>query len=173
MCATMPAYCCRKYEGEKLGALLSHPTRKMAGKEAPAELAAGESMIAYMWIDLKTDTPTPSRLRHRFEVTRADDLARYAIDAPTTLVAQQLPEITAPLRGKNWLAVNGPSNVSRHRRARLVIDGAARISQRFAIDWVQLGKNLRTHHGDPKDNRNYLCFGADALAVGDGVVVED
>jgi murein DD-endopeptidase MepM/ murein hydrolase activator NlpD len=37
---------------------------------------------------------------------------------------------------------------------------------------VQINEDLRTHHGDPKDNGNYLCFGADALAVGDGVVVE-
>ena len=77
---------------------------------------------------------------------------------PTTLVSNQLPEITAPLRGKNWLAVNGPSNVSHHRRARLVLDGAAHISQRFAIDWVQISEDLRTHHGEPKDNGNYLCL---------------
>lgn len=163
----------QEVEGKALDALLSHPTRKTADKkEALGELLPGESMIAYMWIDLKTDTPTPSQLRHRFEVTRAGDTTQYKIDAPTTLVSNQLPEITAPLRGKNWLAVNGPSNVSHHRRARLVIDGAAHISQRFAIDWVQINEDLKTHHGDPKDNRNYLCFGADAVAVGDGVVVE-
>jgi murein DD-endopeptidase len=163
----------QEVEGKALGALLSHPTRKAAHKEAAlGELVPGESMIAYMWIDLKTDVPTPSQLLHRFEVTRAGDGTQYEINASTTPVSNRLPEITAPLRGKNWLAVNGPSNVSRHRRARLVIDGAAHISQRFAIDWVQIGEDLRTHHGDPKDNGNYLCFGADVLAVGDGVVVE-
>jgi murein DD-endopeptidase len=160
-------------EGKALDALLSHPTRKAADKkEALGELLPGESMIAYLWIDLKTDAPTPSQLRHRFEVTRAGDGTQYTLDAATTLVSNRLPEITAPLRGKNWLAVNGPSNVSRHRRARLVLDGTPYISQRFAIDWVQINEDLRTHHGDPKDNGNYLCFGADALAVGDGVVVE-
>jgi hypothetical protein len=87
-------------------------------------------------------------------------------------VSTELPEITPPLRGENWLAVNGPSNTSHHRRAMLVLDGVPHVGQRYAIDWVKVGKDLKSFHGDPKDNRNYLCFGADALAVADGVVVE-
>ena len=92
----------QEVEGKALGALLSHPTRKAAHKEAAlGELVPGESMIASMWIDLKTDVPTPSQLRHRFEVTRAGDGTQYEINASTTPVSNRLPEITAPLRGKN------------------------------------------------------------------------
>ena len=73
----------QEVEGKALDALLSHPTRKAADKEsALGELLPGESMVAYMWIDLKTDAPTPSQLRHRFEVTRAGDITQYKFDAP-------------------------------------------------------------------------------------------
>ena len=43
--------------------------------------------------------------------------------------------------------------------------------QRFAIDFVQLREDGRTFTGDQKDNKNYRCYGAEALAVADGVVV--
>jgi hypothetical protein len=42
--------------------------------------------------------------------------------------------LSAPLRGDNWQAANGPSNTSGHRRSIIPIDGRARIAQRFAID---------------------------------------
>jgi murein DD-endopeptidase MepM/ murein hydrolase activator NlpD len=45
------------------------------------------------------------------------------------------------------------------------------IAQRFAIDFVQLREDGKTFSGDAKDNRNYRCYGSDALAVADGVVV--
>jgi murein DD-endopeptidase MepM/ murein hydrolase activator NlpD len=79
--------------------------------------------------------------------------------------------ISPPLRGGEWLAANGPSNTSGHRRALVPVAGQAHIAQRFAIDWVQLREDGRTFTGDPKDNKNYRCYGAEALAVADAVVV--
>jgi murein DD-endopeptidase len=160
-------------EGKEIGSLLRHAARAEDDKSGePGALAPGESVIAYLWIDLGNDEPAPAELRHRFTVTQAGDETPHELDAPTAVVANKLPQIASPLRGKSWLAVNGPSNVSHHRRASLVLDGALHTSQRYAIDWVQVGQDLQTHRGDPKDNRNYLCFGSDVLAVADGVVVE-
>jgi biotin carboxyl carrier protein len=94
------------------------------------------------------------------------------LDAPAIAVLNKQTEIASPLRGKSWVAVNGPSNTSGHRRTFIVIDGTPHIAQRYAIDWVQIGEDNKTYRGDAKDNQSYYCFGADALAVADGVVVE-
>jgi murein DD-endopeptidase MepM/ murein hydrolase activator NlpD len=51
------------------------------------------------------------------------------------------------------------------------VSGGAHIAQRFAIDFVQLNPDGRSFTGDQKDNKNYRCYGAEALAVADGVVV--
>ena len=59
-----------------------------------------------------------------------------------------------------------------HRRALIPIDGHAYISQRFAIDWVQLNPDGKTYTGDPSDNKNYRAYGAEILAVADGVVTQ-
>jgi murein DD-endopeptidase MepM/ murein hydrolase activator NlpD len=75
------------------------------------------------------------------------------------------------LRGGEWLAANGPSSTSGHRRALIPVAGQAHIAQRFAIDWVRLREDGGTFTGDPKDNKNYRCYGVEALAVADAVVI--
>jgi murein DD-endopeptidase len=163
----------RSVDGKALADSLWHPGRRPEDQTGAAEaLAPGESVVAFLWIDLAKGAPVPGQLRHQFNVKQADSEMSLLLDAPTAVVLNNVPEITPPLRGKSWLAVNGPANDSAHRRSTPVIDGAGHISQRYAIDWVQVGEDLQSHHGDPKDNRNYLCFGSDVLAVADGVVAE-
>jgi murein DD-endopeptidase MepM/ murein hydrolase activator NlpD len=70
------------------------------------------------------------------------------------------------------VAGNGPSNTSQHRRALIPINGLAYISQRFAIDWVQINADGKTYTGDPSDNKNYRAYGAEIHAVADGVVTQ-
>jgi murein DD-endopeptidase MepM/ murein hydrolase activator NlpD len=75
------------------------------------------------------------------------------------------------LRGGEWLAANGPANASGHRRALVPVGGRSHIAQRFAIDWIQLREDGQTFTGDKLKNENYRCYGAEALAVADAVVV--
>src|SRR5262245_48136760 len=93
-----------------------------------------------------------------------------SLEAARVAVGQKPVVISPPLRGGEWLAGNGPSNTSGHRRALIPVAGQAHIAQRFAIDWVRLREEGRTFTGDPKDNKNYRCYGAEALAVADAVV---
>jgi murein DD-endopeptidase MepM/ murein hydrolase activator NlpD len=62
-------------------------------------------------------------------------------------------------------------NNSGHRRALIPVGGKAHIAQRFAIDWVQKRESGQTWVTDQLKNENYRCYGAEALAVADGVVV--
>jgi murein DD-endopeptidase MepM/ murein hydrolase activator NlpD len=82
-------------------------------------------------------------------------------------------ELCLPLNRKGrWLALNGPSNSSRHRRAISAQGGRPFLSQRFAIDWVMIDESEQRYRGDRLDNSSYYCYGADVLAVADGTVVE-
>ena len=54
-----------------------------------------------------------------------------------------------------------------------MFEGTPRIAQRYAIDWVRLGDNGQTYRGDREGkNRSYYSYGAEVLAVANGVVVE-
>ena len=87
-------------------------------------------------------------------------------------VVRRGPTIGPPLRGGPWVAVNGPSNTSGHRRALIAVNGSPSIAQRFAIDWVKIDDANSTSHGDKRVNDSYYAEGNDALAVADGRVVE-
>jgi hypothetical protein len=87
-------------------------------------------------------------------------------------VRKDLVTIAPPLRGAGWVAANGPSASSGHRRAILAVGGHAALAQRFAIDWVRINAaGNGTFDGKREDNRSYRAWGAEALAVGDGTVV--
>jgi murein DD-endopeptidase MepM/ murein hydrolase activator NlpD len=95
------------------------------------------------------------------------------VDGLTLRVSSRAPRVIgAPLEGDRWLAANGPDNSTGHRRALIALAGQGRISQRYAIDWIQLYEDGRTWQNDPLKNASYRCYGTHAIAVADGVVAD-
>ena len=124
----------------------------------------------YVWVTLDGQQDVPAKLAHRLRVSIGDYAEVLTLDTAELAVAAWPTVIGAPLKGGRWLAANGPSNTSAHRRARIPIDGHAAIAQRFAIDWVRVDKDGKTFRGDPRKNESYYANGVEALAVADGVV---
>lgn len=163
-----------QYEGAELTKSLARPGLP-PGSADKQRIGGGLRAIVFVWLTVEANAAVPATLRHRltFSMTNAtgankevtEEGARVAVRRHAPLV------IEPPLRGGEWLAANGPSSTSGHRRALIPLGGGTHIAQRFAIDWVQLREDGRTFTGDAKDNRNYRCYGAEALAVADAVVV--
>jgi murein DD-endopeptidase len=162
----IPSYA--NYSGDDLAKLVTRPG--IQTKE-PLKIEAGLRAVAFFWLTLEPAAEVPSRLEHRVSVSVADDPEEFLVTCAHTPVRKDPVAISAPLRGDNWMAANGPANASGHRRALIPIGGGAHISQRFAIDWVRLGDDGQTFTGDRLDNKNYRAYGSDALAVADGTVV--
>ncbi len=160
-----------------LDAMMSHPGIDSAGKTLEAAkktiIGPGTLAIVYLWVTLDKREDVPERIRHRIIMKIGDYPEAITLEGvPVTVNRNPVVVISSPLRGDGWLASNGPSNTSIHRRALIPINGRAFISQRYAIDWVQLYPVGKTHRGDPKDNRNYRAYGAEIHAVADGIVTE-
>ena len=152
------------FEGAELNSLLFRPGATDAVDKRT--IGPGLRAAAYLWITLDSDAKAPTSIRHRISV------GDQSLEAATIAVSAKKPIVLgSPLRGTDWVAVNGPSNSSIHRRALIPIAGKARIAQRFAIDWVQMGDNGSTFSGDREDNSSYRAHGSEVLAVADGVVV--
>jgi biotin carboxyl carrier protein len=159
-----------KVDGKDLQNVLSHPGRPDLKGDALYELAPGERVIAFLWI--KLSATVPKQLKHELIFRKSGDDKLMEMNAVATEVSDVTTTIASPLRGKNWLAAGAPSNTSDHRLAIVVIDGTPHIAQRYAIDWVQIDEKGSTYKGAAKDNRNYYCYGAEALAAADATVVE-
>ena len=136
----------------------------------------GASVIVFMWLPLSSGT-LPTQLRHEIQATvvTAPDQPLVQNYGPLKVTKTRPTEIdVAPLAGPGWLAANGPSNTSVHRLTWLSINGTPRISQRFAIDFVQarpIDGKLKFYSGDMHELNNWFAYGADVYSVADGVVV--
>jgi murein DD-endopeptidase len=154
--------------------------QSIAGASKPLEantINAGASVVVFLWVTTEAESPEIKTLRHRIKF-KGDEkaeggAAERVLLGPEISVRSEKPiAVGPPLKGSGWLAGNGPSNISGHRRALIPIGGRAVIAQRFAIDWVQLHDEGLSRKGDMKDNKNYRCYGAEILAVADGVVAD-
>ena len=158
------------FAGAELDGKVVHPGN--VPKES-ARIAPGEFAVIYMWADFDNLDTVPASIRQRITMKIGDYPEGFVFDTPATQVDKKpVTVIGAPLTGDDWQAGNGPSNTSGHRRALIPIEGRAYISQRFAIDWVQLYPDGKTYQGDPADNKNYRAYGHEILAVADGIVTE-
>jgi len=156
------------------GLRAAHPAAKDAVRGARIE--GGKRVVLFLWVDLPKGAARPISLRHRLEFSNAKGEAQVA-DGVTTAVSDQSPvAIGPPLGVGRWLAVEGPGNhLSHHWGSLVAVDGRVTIPQRFAIDWFGLGADgraLRAGAGpaNKTTDPDWVGFGADVLAVADGVV---
>lgn len=110
-------------------------------------------------VTLKPERPTPI-LGARLILTGAP----VRVDFRPPLV------LGPPLEGPRWYA-SGSCCLKGHSSAILPINGRLYLSQRYAIDWVQLDARGRAVAGDLEVNANWIGYGARLLAVRDGTVV--
>ena len=157
------------FEAGPLDALLQPigDQRAADGSSTPHQLAAGGSVVVFLWIAIDHGTHIPAKLSHR--VVTADFSVEGAVIGTHH---SALLLLGPPVRGADWLADDGPSNdqENHHRRGILIFEGRVQIARRYAIDWQQIKKGT-TFSGDARDKRSYYAYGKPVLAVADGRVV--
>ena len=141
------------------------------------ELPSGQAAVMYFDVTYASDAPIPSAIAHRVVVDAIADDGKSTTftvtSAPMRISCKPAMALSPPLRGKGWVNGNGCcKEIGPHRFVMNSINGALRPTEAFAIDWVQMGADGKMFHDDPKNAKNWYCYGADILAVGDGVVVE-
>jgi hypothetical protein len=158
--------------GDELGSRVVRPGVTATTTEEKLKVGPGLRLIVYLWLTVNPPSEIPKSIQHRLSFKVGDYPEELSVTStPVTVPTSTQIVISPPLRGSEWLAGNGPSNSSAHRRALIPVGGGAHIAQRFAIDFLQLNPDGRSFAGDQKDNKSYRCYGAEALAVADGTVV--
>ncbi len=156
------------------GADLAAAWRSLTPGDSAGTISGGGTALVYLWVTFPAGRTAPSVLTHRLIVTTGDSTAarRDTLEGYEVAVRGEAPVISAPFDGGPWVAANGPGNTSGHRRTAIPLGGRARISQRFATDWVKLGPDGRLFHGDSTVNSNWYGWGTPVVAVADGIVTE-
>jgi murein DD-endopeptidase len=158
------------FSGADLAPLITHPGQTSGDR---TKLPPGSFAVVFLWVTVSSHDEVPQAISDRISTRVGDYPEAMMVETPAVAVdTHPVAIISAPLRGDAWVAANGPSNTSAHRRALLPVNGRAYISQRFAIDWVELNADATTHTGNAADNKNYRAYGAEIHSVADGIVTE-
>ena len=138
-------------------------------------IQAGADGMIHVWLTLPNKPPMPATLRHRVVLLSEDGTEIPAGDVPTKVLSTSPLVLGAPLRRGTWFVHNGPGNHrSAHWGSVLVANGKALVPQRYAIDFLGLDADGRIVRGDIRksSNQDWPGFGAEVIAVNDGVVRE-
>ena len=147
----------------------------LPGGTKTAVLGPGQAGVLFVNLSFDRRDAIPAAFMHRLAATASNPkgmLPEHSVEdvAPVKVVASAPVILGPPLRGDRWIAAASCCN-SYHRRAVLPINGRRYLAQRFAIDWIQVDAQQRLAEGDPALNQSYPQYGAEAIAVADGVVV--
>ncbi|MGH7711525.1 MAG: M23 family metallopeptidase [Gemmatimonadaceae bacterium] len=157
------------FRDSALASILARPGLRR-GQVAVDIMPPGSRTVAYFWIPLVHDAAPPRVVRHRLElsVRRSADTVSTTFEGAESSVSRQQPVVLdPPLRGGPWVAIYDPLLIGGHRTAFYTIDGRARIPARYAIDWIRLPASGTIDKPDAADRNG---FGADVLAVADGII---
>src|SRR5215218_7197032 len=134
----------------------------------------GVAGFVFMDVTYPAGARLPDRLKYRFDVSTSTPtgLADSFRAGPTRVAEEDPARIGAPLFGKRWLTGEGCcATVTSHRGAIFPIDGTFHAPERFAIDWVKVGKNGRLYDGPKDELSSHPYYGAPIRSVADGRVV--
>lgn len=129
-------------------------------------LAPGQSSIFWVSFFLAESAKKPRSISHLIQY-EVDTKTEQVIIGQTPINPAKPVVISAPLQGKNWLAVNGW-----HRRAMMPINGRLFLAQRYALDYMQLDDKHKLFQSMPLENTKYFSYNQPILAVADATVVE-
>ena len=161
------------FRGAQLNVLLM-PLGPEATANTVQVIEGGRTSVVFVDLTLEPGAALPQRIRHRllFSVKVDKTTTIERIVEGITLDLQPPPlRIAPPLRGGRWVAANGLFAPD-HRRSFNAVDGEEHLAQRFAIDWVLLGPDGRFFQKDASANANFPGYGAEVIAVADGVVAQ-
>lgn len=155
---------------------LAGMSRPAPGEHLPVAIEAGRRVVFYIWLTLPAGRASPRALRHRMAFATARHGTALLDGVPVSLDTKPPLVIGPPLRGGLWLAHEGPGNAHSHHWGSLVaVNGQVTIPQRYALDLVGIDPHGHAVRASVKDITNtrhadWIGYGADVLAVADGVV---
>ena len=160
--------------GSQLAATLSRVGARTEGPDRQTVVAGGRTIV-FLWLALEDAVATPTRLQHKIELDLLRPSGRVSTsvtDSACAVRTEQPIALNAPLRGGPWVALYDPVMIGGHRTSIYTLEGRARIPARFAIDWVKLADDATRARGDTTSIANWHGYGAEVLAVADGIVAE-
>ena len=166
-------------EGRVIGSLagtrLSAVMLPFGAKKPGEKLNGGQAGYVLMDVTVPGTARVPGRLVHRLTIAQKPPdpaAATSYLAAPTRVDNRPALVVAPPLRGAGWVVGAGCcDSLTAHRSAVLPVNGALRVAERFAIDFVQASPQGLLFSGPVTALSSYPFFGTDVLSATSGSVV--
>ncbi len=130
-------------------------------------LVPGMRYVLYITLSFKNKKDIPSYLQH--EIVSQNITMKISNVKVNSSIG---PTISPPVVGERWLATNGPSNDSVHRRTYFLANGRVYYPELYAVDWIKLDESGKNYTGSGIKNEDYFAYGQNIYSVLDGIVLE-
>lgn len=156
---------------------------KISGYTDLRRIVSGHTAVLFFWIPIEKKDLIPVKIKHRFVFAPNKSIKLYSqpklgpedaipFESAQISVRPEAPIILGPpLRGGSWRCLGvGYDTVHQYLET---IDGKTTIAQRFAIDFSKVDDQdnvLPNPFPDDINNEMFYGYGAEVLAVADGVV---
>ena len=152
--------------------------RLASGQAAPDKtIPPQESRILFIDLSFGSLDQAPKVVLHHLYLTASPAPPATTVTSvnylatPFSISGGSPRVISAPLRGNNWVALNGCCQTGlQHRDAVLPLDGHLSNSERFAIDFKRMNNQGRFYVGDKTKNQSYVDYGSPIIAVANGTI---
>lgn len=139
-------------------------------------LAGGESGVMFFDVTYANSGDVPCAIALRVHTLQPDAQAlpdSTLLSPPVKVSSQAAIVLAPPFKGAGWMNANGCClEVGPHRFVTNPTNGTLQPSEQFAIDWIKVDREGKAFRGDGKTPEQWLCYGAELLAVAPGTVVE-
>jgi hypothetical protein len=141
-----------------------------------SKLMGGQSGVMFFDVTYAntSDVPCSIALRAHSLQPESKQVPEATVMSPPLKISLQ-PAIVLgpPFKGDEWVDANGCClEVGPHRFVTNAMNGTLDPSEQFAIDWIKVDRQGKAFRGDGKKNEQWLCYGAEVLAVAPATVIE-
>jgi len=156
-----------------------HPFKKAPLDEVTVEqIGPGQTAVTFLDVTVDDFESVPESLINVVEINGPPIITQLLGESALSVSAEvdvnpgNALVLGEPIRGGRWINLNGCCDFasSAHRRVIRSVDGKEFLPERYSIDILEVDEENNLFVGDPNDNESWLGYGAELIAVSDGVV---
>lgn len=156
-----------------------HPFKKAPLDEVTVgQIGPGQTVVVYLDVTVNSMASVPNSLINRVEIngppiiTQLLGASALDVSVGVDVNTKEVLVLGQPIRGGRWINLNGCCDFSNsaHRRVIRSVDGVEFFPERYSIDIMEVDQDNNLFVGDSNDNKSWLGYGTELIAVSDGVV---
>ena len=156
-----------------------HPFKRAPLEDVTVDqIGPGQTAVVYLDVTVDSMESVPGSLINRVEIDGPPVIAQVLGESALTVSTEvgvngnQVLVLGEPIKGGRWINLNGCCDFanSAHRRVVRSVDGKEFFPERYSIDIMEVDESNNLFVGDPNLNESWLGYGAELIAVADGVV---